>query len=490
MQDDRAEHVQGDTPRVEGAVRSAFIWNFATLAFAQVVLAAIFLMLASRLDPATFGIFALASVITDVFYALGTAAAVDAIVQRQDFSRRTLSSITWAMSGICIVMTVIFCAAAPFYASAMGAPRVAGALEVLTLSTLMLPFVIGPTAIMRQKLDVKALALLNMVASLLGGGAALIISFTPAVEWSLVVQRLVMTFSFVVMATARTRLIPDPVISREEVRNWLSSASRIFAGQGIASITPRLADVFTGAFFGATAVGYLRVATRLSDLLMGFLINPVSQLWVTLMSRTAASTEARQAVFLQLTNLMALVALPGFVGLALTANEVVGLVLPSEYAPVAGPLAILCLLGVFVPLTNPRNLLFTALKRFNYLIWFSVLDLVATALCMAVMARFGPVIMVGAGAFTSIIMIMFALPLILRDLKLPPTEVASHLLPPYVAVAAMAACVIAAEPLLATLPIIEALLIKIVIGVVSYSGVLMTFFRASVMQALRTVAAR
>ena len=94
MQDDRAEHVQGDTPRVEGAVRSAFIWNFVTLAFAQVVLAAIFLMLASRLDPATFGIFALASVITDVFYALGTAAAVDAIVQRQDFSRRTLSSIT------------------------------------------------------------------------------------------------------------------------------------------------------------------------------------------------------------------------------------------------------------------------------------------------------------------------------------------------------------------------------------------------------------
>lgn len=490
MQDDSRDQLQGDAPRVEGAVRSAFVWNFVTLAFAQLVLAAIFLLLASRLDPATFGIFALASVITDVFYALGTAAAVDAIVQRQDFSRRTLSSITWAMSGICILMTVMFCAAAPFYAGAMGAPGIAGALEVLTLSTLMLPFVIGPTAIMRQKLDVKALALLNMVSSLMGGGAALIISFTPALEWSLVVQRLVMTASFIVLATARTRLLPDLVMDRETVRNWMSSASRIFAGQGIASITPRLADVFTGAFFGATAVGYLRVATRLSDLLMGFLINPVSQLWVTLMSRTAGSTEARQSVFLQLTNLTALVALPGFVGLALIANEVVSLVLPRDYAPVAGPLAVLCLLGVFVPLTNPRNLLFTALRRFNYLIWFSVLDLVATALSMAIMARFGPVIMLCSGAFTSIIMIMFALPLILKDLKLPPTDVASHLLPPYVAVAAMAGCVIAVGPLLEGLPVIEALLIKIAIGVVAYSGVLMTFFRASVMQALRAVAAR
>lgn len=490
MQDDSRDQLQGDAPRVEGAVRSAFVWNFVTLAFAQLVLAAIFLLLASRLDPATFGIFALASVITDVFYALGTAAAVDAIVQRQDFSRRTLSSITWAMSGICILMTVMFCAAAPFYAGAMGAPGIAGALEVLTLSTLMLPFVIGPTAIMRQKLDVKALALLNMVSSLMGGGAALIISFTPALEWSLVVQRLVMTASFIVLATARTRLLPDLVMDRETVRNWMSSASRIFAGQGIASITPRLADVFTGAFFGATAVGYLRVATRLSDLLMGFLINPVSQLWVTLMSRTAGSTEARQSVFLQLTNLTALVALPGFVGLALIANEVVSLVLPRDYAPVAGPLAVLCLLGVFVPLTNPRNLLFTALRRFNYLIWFSVLDLVATALSMAIMARFGPVIMLCSGAFTSIIMIMFALPLILKDLKLPPTDVASHLLPPYVAVAVMAGCVIAAGPLLVGLPAMQILLIKIGIGIVAYSGVLMTFFRASVLQALRAVAAR
>ena len=88
---DELEH---DSPRVQTAIRSALIWNFVTLAFAQVILAAIFLLLATRLEPATFGMFALASVITDIFYTLGTQASVDAIVQKQDFSRRTLSSIT------------------------------------------------------------------------------------------------------------------------------------------------------------------------------------------------------------------------------------------------------------------------------------------------------------------------------------------------------------------------------------------------------------
>jgi O-antigen/teichoic acid export membrane protein len=484
------DHLERDAPRVETAIRSALVWNFVTLAFAQLILAAIFLLLATRLEPAIFGVFALASVITDIFYVLGTQASVDAIVQRQDFSRRTLSSITWAMAAICIAVTVIFWSIAPLYANAMGAPAIAGILEVLTLSTLLLPFAIGPTAIMRQKLDMRGLALINMAASLAGGAAALITSFTPAVEWSLVVQRLVTTTGFIVLATLRTRLVPELKAGRSEVRAWLSSVSRIFAGQGIASITPRIADLFTGALFGATAVGYLRVASRLTDLLLGLLVNPLSQLWVTLLARAGDSAEARRTVFMQLTNLTALIALPGFVGLGLTSQEVVGLILPHDYAPVAGPLTVLCLLGVFAPLTNPRNALFTALNRLNYLIWFSALDLAVTALTMFAMSRFGPVAMLGSGAFTSIVMILFALPIILRDLKLEGIDLANRLTPPYAAVSVMAVCILAVEPLLIGLPLIEAMLIKIAIGIITYGGVLMMFFRESVMLTLRAVAIR
>lgn len=484
------EQLERDTPRVETAIRSALIWNFVTLAFAQAILAAIFLLLATRLDPATFGVFALASVITDIFYMLGTQASVDAIVQRQDFSRRTLSSITWAMGGICIAVTAIFWCIAPFYAAAMGAPSVAGILEVLTLSILLLPFAIGPTAVMRQRLDMRGLALINMGTSLAGGASALAISFTPFIEWSLVVQRLVMTTSFIILATARTRMIPELKVVRAEVHAWLSSVSRIFAGQGIAAITPRIADVFTGIFFGPTAVGYLRVANRLTDLLLGLLVNPLSQLWVTLLSRSGESAEAKRTVFMQLSNLTALIALPGFVGLGLTSQELVGLILPAEYAPVSGPLTVLCMIGVFAPLTNPRNSLFTALGRLNYLVWFSILDVAVTALGMFAMSRFGPVIMLCSGAFTSIVMVLFALPIILRDLKIQPGDLANRLMPPYAAVALMAVCVVAVEPLLAGLPLIEIMLAKVAIGVVTYSGVLMMFFRESVMQTLRAVATR
>jgi len=490
MKNINPDHLEREAPRVETAIRSALIWNFVTLAFAQVILAAIFLLLATRLAPATFGVFALAAVITDIFYTLGTGASVDAIVQRQDFSRRTLSSVTWATAAICVAVTGLFWLIAPGYARAMGAPQVAGILEVLTLSTLLLPFAIGPTAVMRQQLDMKGLALLTMASSLTGGAAALATAFSPLLEWSLVVQRLVTTGSFILFATVRTRMLPALVLGRDEVRTWLSSVSRIFAGQSISAITPRIADLFTGALFGPTAVGYLRVANRLTDLMLGLLVNPLSQLWVTLLSRAGDSVEAKRTVFMQLSNLTALIALPGFVGLGLTSQEIVGLILPHEYAPVAGPLTVLCMIGVFAPLTNPRNALFTALRRFNYLVWFAMLELAVTALGMFIMSPFGPVIMLSSGAFASLAMVVFALPIILKDLKLQPAVLANRLIPPYAAVAVMAVGVLAVEPLLHRMPLIEALLVKVVVGVVIYGGVLMMFFRDAVMQTLRAVAAR
>lgn len=478
------------TPGMEAAVRSALAWNFATLVFAQIVLAAIFLLLASRLDPLTFGVFALASAMTDIFYSLSTQSSVDSIVQRQDFSRRSLSSITWAGLGICVVVAVGFGLLAPMYANAMNTPQVSGILQVLTLSTILVPFAIGPTAIMRQRLDLKGLALLNMAASLMGGLTALTFSFSPLIEWSLVAQRLVTTVSFIIFATFRTRMVPALTLVWEDVKIWLSSVSRIFVGQGIACLTPRVADLLTGAFFGATAVGYLRVAGRLTELVVGLLVNPLSQLWVTLLSQVQDSPQGKRNVFLHLSNLTALISLPGFVGLALTAKEVVAITLQPEYAPVSGPLAVLALLGAFAPLTNPRNAVFTALRKFNHLVWFAVLDLVITAVAMLVLSPYGAVIMLFGGGITGLVMVIFALPMILRGLHVMPGELVRELTPAYVAVSLMAVCVVGIEPVTAGMPPVTALVVKAAFGAAVYGGTLLLVFRRAVLQTVRAVTAR
>ncbi|MDP3495862.1 MAG: hypothetical protein Q8R82_22360, partial [Hyphomonadaceae bacterium] len=63
-------------PQMGSAIGGALVWNVVTMAFAQIALAGIFLLLAARLDPLTFGTFALAAVVTDVLYGLGASSAV------------------------------------------------------------------------------------------------------------------------------------------------------------------------------------------------------------------------------------------------------------------------------------------------------------------------------------------------------------------------------------------------------------------------------
>lgn len=472
------------------AIRSAMVWNFATMAFGQIAIAAVFLLLAGRLDPITFGTFALAAVLTDLFYNLGTSSSVDGIVQHQDYSRRTLSTVTWSAMAMCIFVTIVFTGCASLYANALNAPQVTPILEALSLTTLMLPFIIGPTAIMRQRMDFKGLAVLGMIASLTGSLAALAAAYSPLIEWALVIQRVVTSATMIILASMRTRFLPSVSFDPAASRTWFSATSRIFAGQSLASAMPRAIDLLMGIFFGVAAVGYLRVASKLNELAVSLLVNPLGQLWVVLLTRARESKESMSAIFLQLSSLVSLTALPGFIGLALVSKELVALVLKPEYAPVADMLMVLGWLGLLVPLNNSRNAIFTATRRFNKLMVFSIADLLATIAGMLLLSHFGSSLMLAGAGLGPIMMIIFAVPLILQVTHTDWRDLVKSLVPPYVAVLAMAIGVFALEPFIVGYSPLQSLLIKAAVGAVIYLGMLGAFFRRSVFASFKLVAAQ
>ncbi|MDP3493932.1 MAG: oligosaccharide flippase family protein, partial [Hyphomonadaceae bacterium] len=395
-----------------------------------------------------------------------------------------------AMLALCSVAALCFFMIAGLYATIVRTAQVSSILEMLSLTMLTLPFVVGPMAIMRQRLDFKGLALLGMISSFAGSLAALATAYTPLLEWSLVVQRFVTSITMILIATMRTRSLPGLGFDVQAARIWFAAAWRIFAGQGIASATPRAVDLMMGFFFGVVALGYLRIAARLADLALNTLVNPIGQLWVVLLSKAKDSADERRRIFLQLSSLTALISLPGFAGLALVSHEIFSLLLPAEYAPAAPLLTVMCALMILAPLTNPRNSIFTALRKFNFLVWFAALDFVATIVGMLAMSVFGAAAMLTGSALASILLIALALPIILRSMDADIGEYAKKLAPPYIAVGVMCAVIIAMQPYLAGMPPHMSLLIKATTGAVVYVGVLGVLFRTSVRNAIGALAGR
>lgn len=472
------------------AIRSAFMWNVVSTGFAQIALAAIFLLIAGRLTPEVFGVFALAAVLTDLIAGLASSATTDIVVQRQDFTQRTLSTVLWLTLGCGALVATLIVVVSGAYADVVNAPEVASLLEMMAITILMVPFVIVPTAVMRQRLDFKGLSVVSMASSFVGALAALATAYSPWIEWSLVVQRFVASGTLIVLATARARVLPTFDFDTSVARSIIGPIAKVMAGQGVAGAVPRVVDLAMGVFFGTAALGHLRVAAKLSDMALNLLVNPLGQLWVVMLSKARTAGESGHEIFLQLSRLTSLIALPGFLGLALVAHDLTALVLPPIYAPAGDSLMVLCALGAFVPLTNPRNAILTALQDFNALFFFAGMDFIVTVVVLYACQWWGPVGMLSGLGLVSLVLVVVTVPYILRQMHTPVGELVLALTPAYTAAAAMCAGVLVVAPFAGSLGPLQDIAFKALLGGAIYFAVLGLLFRSTTREAMQTISAR
>lgn len=477
--------------QVGSAVRSAMIWNMASMILTQVAQAAIFLLLANRLEPKIFGVFGLAAAFIDFIYIQGSTAFIDATVQRQNFSKKALATHFWAAGAVVLAITLFFSAMSGLIGDALREPALPPVLAAMSLTLLPLPFTIAPYALMKQRLDFRGMALRNMVASIGGGLIALAVAFSPLSGWALVVQRAVQLVFAAVIIIINTRWLPSLDFDRKEAASYLSASGRIFTAQGVCGAVPRVIDIIVGFFFGTVVLGALRVTMKLVDVILAALVNPIAQMWVIFLSRAGTALSERRSIFLQLSKLTAIVSLPGFAGIALVSGELTRIVLKSDYAEVGPMLAVMCVISLFVPLTYFRNSVLTSLNRLNLLVTFAVIDLVVVVAAMLAAAQTHQWIWVlGASGLTNITSLTFAIPLVLRQMGARKRDFLAALVPAYLATTLMAAGVLLIASLLPGLDLWAALLLKIATGAVIYVGVLMIGFRRWTMDVIKGLRAR
>lgn len=452
------------------------IWNTASMVVSQLAMSGIFIMLAARLGPHVFGVFGLAAAFVDYVAMQGSSAGIDALVRAQDFKRRTLSTAFWCAMGAVVVPVAILIGAAGPMAEWMKEPDLAPVLIALSLTLLPLPLTIAPFAVARQNLDFRGIAIRGMGASIAGGVCALAVAMTEYWAWALVVQRFVQVIVSTAVIMIHTRVVPTLEFSRSTARTFLQSSGKIFAAQGIEGTVPRFLDVFIGAVFGTVLLGCFRVASKLYDVVLSALVNPIAGMWVVLVSKAGEDLQQRRTIFLQLSRLTALICVPGYVGVALTSHDLVQLMLDGEYGPVAPMLTVLALTGaVFIPLANFRNAILTSLGRMRMLVLVSIADVVLVVGSAFAAQSFGLIAVLAAISLQNLSTFLFAFVYILREMGTRKRDLAAAIAPPYIAAAVMAAAVIGVGYLLPD-GALEDLSGKALTGALAYAGVLLACY--------------
>ena len=306
----------------------------------------VFAVLARKLGPRAFGVFALAAAFAELVRILPTAGFTTAIQRAKSVSPEMADTVLWASLAVaCLGAAALALLAGPI-SHLVGEPAVAPLLVGLGLTLPISAAGATHIALMLHDFGHKAMASRSVGSNLIGGAAGLAAAWSGWGAWSLVVQRGVTELVGTLMAWQAYPWWPALRFSTRVLRELSGYSVTMTYTQVLYVAVVRVQDVIIGRFIGTAAVGQYRTAWRTVELISQGVIMPFTQVALPTLGRLQDDLPAFRKAYLRITAVCSAVAVPAIVGFAVLAPDAIPLVFGPEWAPAAPVAQVLGLMAV------------------------------------------------------------------------------------------------------------------------------------------------
>ena len=403
----------GRTADLKQKTATSILWTVVRTGSDYLLSFLVFAVLARKLGPEAFGVFALAAAFAEVVRVLPAAGFTSALQRAREVSPPMADTVLWASLAVASVGGAVLALLARPIGAMLGEPAVAPLLVGLGLT---LPIsAAGSThiALMLREFGHKAMATRSVVSNVLGGAAGLGAAWAGWGAWSLVVQRGVTEVAGTLMAWQAYPWWPGRAFSGRVLRELSGYSITMTYTQVLFVALVRVQDVIIGRFIGTAAVGQYRTAWRTVDLIAQGVIMPFTQVALPALARLQDDLPAFRKAYLRITAVCSAVALPAIVGFAVLAPDAIPLVFGPQWRPAAPVAQVLGLMAVPFTLNRFAAPALATLGRYATLARLSSLQLALTIVMSVAAAPYGLVAIAGAYVARAYLM----LPLQLRAFK-------------------------------------------------------------------------
>ncbi|WP_099039547.1 lipopolysaccharide biosynthesis protein [Mycobacterium neglectum] len=356
------------------------LWNYLVFGLSKSSALITTVIVARLLDPADFGLFALALLIINFFDYLKDLGVGAALVQSPGSWKRfaptglTLVIVTGLLAGAGLAI------AAPLPASMLNQPELTNMVRVLAIAVTISAFGVLPAALLRRRLDFKSRLWPEFIAAVIKAALTITLAANGFGVWSLVYGQLVGTVALTALYwwVARTPVVCG--FDRHEARQLLGYGLSV---TGVTLLAFGIANVdyaVVGIRLGDTALGLYTLAFRIPDLLVLNLCIVISEVLFSSLSRLQRDRRRVGEHYLQVVTIVVPLTAPICVALAAAAPAVIGTLYGPAYADAAPVLAVLAMYGlvhsasyhagdVFKAIGRPGLLTATGAVKLALLIW-------------------------------------------------------------------------------------------------------------------------
>jgi PST family polysaccharide transporter len=328
------------------------VWSALERWGSQVLGFGIFTVLARELEPAAFGLVALAGVVIEFVRVFVDQGFSEAVIQRAQLEKEHLDTAFWTGLATGVVLAVACAFGAGLVADAMGDPALAPVLRWLSLA-----FVIGglsstQAALLQRRLAFRELAARTFAAQVVSGALAIYLALAGYGVWALVGNLLADAAFGSIMLWRVSGWRPGVAVRWRHFRELTAFGSSIVGFKLLNLTSQRIDKLMIGSLLGKEALGFYDVAWRIFHAMTRLLTSVMNRVAFPVFARLQGEPERLRGAFYEATQLTSLVTFPAFFGLAALAPDVLPWAFGPKWAGSVPVMQVLAFVGILQSLSH------------------------------------------------------------------------------------------------------------------------------------------
>ena len=258
-----------------------------------------------------------------------------ATIQKKNITHQQVTNLFWINIAMSCFLMFVVAGISPFVALFYGEPRL-----ILITIAIGSTFIFGGliaqhTALMRRQMRFTALAFVEITSMTAGIAAAIVSALLGLSYWSLVIMLAVRGIVSVYMVWILSPWRPGRPTRSSGVRPMIAFGGSLTASNILYYFTHHADNAIIGYALGSTLLGFYTKAYALLTLPMDQINAPLHNIMMPALSRLQAEPERYRSFYLRALTSVAIVAMPLVVFMFVSANEIVNILLGSQWIAAA-----------------------------------------------------------------------------------------------------------------------------------------------------------
>lgn len=346
------------------AAMSGARWMIASRVGLQLITWPITIVVMRLLDPADYGLFALAIVVSSLLVLVAEFGFDAALIQASDPSSaevRAACSMVWLLNAL---LAGGLWLSSDVLADAFDEPEVGALLRWMTLDLAFVALAVVPTAMLERRLQFRALSMVQMASGALSSAVTLGCALADLDVWSLICGALTLSGSKLVLVAITYRGLEWPGrLSRALVEPLWRMGRHVIASRVLWQWHSQSDQLVLGPIVSSASLGSWSFAAQFSMLPVSKVSGTLQRVALPVLSRLPAGSAAVSATHRKLIGLVAIYAVGVCWGIASVAPEFVLLALGVKWQSAVLPLAVLSAVAPLRMLGALNNLAATSAGR-------------------------------------------------------------------------------------------------------------------------------